>query len=147
MDMEMVERDVEVVFRDGSGVAGTFFLEPASPLNERGQSLLDLLNGPRRFLPLRTPSGEVLILQKNAIVMVRSTGREIESSMPYARIIPVRMDLLSGVTLEGSVYQDLPLSYPRISDFLNFSLQFFCLAMQDVDCFVNSEMVRSVSQG
>jgi hypothetical protein len=142
--IERVRRGAEVWFSNGSRTTGTFFLEPASPNREEPQSLSELLNSSRRYLPLEVDAGEVLLIQKNAIVLARSSQCSLTPRTPYSRDIPVRVALLTGETLEGTIAQDLPASHPRISDFLNYSAQFFALRTLGWDCLLNSESVCSV---
>jgi hypothetical protein len=108
------------------------------------QSLLELLNAPRRFLPLETENGELLLVQKNGLVLARSNQCILVQRSPHAKDIPVSVELLTGDSMDGTISHDLPESYPRISDFLNFSPQFFALRIDGWDCLLNSESVRSV---
>ncbi|MFW6357426.1 MAG: hypothetical protein ACOC0K_01700 [bacterium] len=142
----MIKKFVAVEFDDRTSITGSFFCEPASPLYEQGQTLLELLNCSRRYLPMEDSAKRVLFIQKRAVVIVRATTTELEINSAYATIIPVRVELLSGDSMEGNVYQDLPSSHPRLSDYLNFSRQFFPLQLEGVDCFINTDMVKFVYQ-
>jgi hypothetical protein len=139
-----IRRQAEVWFTDGSRITGSFFLEPVSPHGQEPQSLLELLNAPRRFLPLETENGELLLVQKNGLVLARSNQCILVQRSPHAKDIPVSVELLTGDSMDGTISHDLPESYPRISDFLNFSPQFFALRIDGWDCLLNSESVRSV---
>ena len=142
--LERIRKDAEIWFTDGTRCCGCFFLEPATPSGEGPQTLFALLNSSRRYLPLEVESGEVLLIQKHALVLARSALDPLIPGNPYAKTVPVAVELLTGETLQGTIAQDLPASFPRLSDFLNFSPQFFALRIEGWDCILNSDSVSSV---
>ena len=147
MELKTVRKRAEVVFRDDSVLTGHFFVATLSPLHDGSQTMAELLNGERGFLPLEIRAGETVLVQKNAIALVRIGERDQIVPAALARSIPVTVCLLSGQSLEGTVRNDLPSDYSRLSDFFNHSLPFFVLEEPGGDCLVNLDAVRSVRSG
>lgn len=82
---------------------------------------LDVLNHADAFLPLALPSGETLLLAKDAIIEVETTA-EIEDD-PYraagARPEAIEVRLSGGVVRSGTVRMEVPSDHSRVLDFLN----------------------------
>ena len=144
LKLEMVRRRAEVVFSDGTRQSGDFFLSPRSPNHAGRESMAELLNGERSYIPLESRAGKIILVQKRSIVMVLLEGDEVRKDLAYQRQIAAQVRFLSGENMEGTVYLDLPRSHSRLSDFLNYSKAFFCLEVGDRDYLVNSRFVKMV---
>lgn len=142
MKIETIKKQVEVVFEDGTRMVGSLFLSPASAHRWGKESIEELLNGDRRYLPMELNSREVVLLSKNAIVMAVSKEKETERIPTNARKIPVELVLRSGETLRGDVHNDLPKTHSRLSDCLNHTDAFFRIEVGTLDCFVSNGFVR-----
>jgi hypothetical protein len=142
--IERIKKHVEVVFEDGTRMEGLFFLSPASAYRLGEESIEELLNGDRKSLPMQVNQKDVVLLSRSAIVMALSKEKEIEPIPANAKKIPVEIVLRSGQALKGEIYNDLPLTYSRLSDYLNRSDIFFRLEMGDRDCFVSNQFVRLI---
>lgn len=75
---------------------------------------------------------------------VRMTVSEIPKELPYLSPLSAKIYLLSGDIFEGQVYIDLPKSYTRLSDFLNFSQQFIFINIDEQDVLINTAFVKMV---
>ena len=75
MKIETIKKPVEVVFEDGSRMEGSLFLSPASAHRWGGESIEELLNGDRRYLPMELISKKIVLLSKSAIVMAVFKGK------------------------------------------------------------------------
>jgi hypothetical protein len=144
LKLETIRRRAEVVFSDGTRESGDFFLSPRSPNHAGRESMAELLNGERSYIPLESGAGKIILVQKRSIVMVLLEGDEVRKDPAYQRPITAQVCFLSGENMEGTVYLDLPRSHSRLSDFLNYSKAFFCLKVGDRDYLVNSRFVKMV---
>ena len=144
LKLETIRRRVEVVFSDGTRESGDFFLSPGSPNHAGRESMAELLNGERSYIPLELGAGKIILVQKRSIVMVLLEADEVRKDLAYQRQIAAQVRFLSGENMEGTVYLDLPRSHSRLSDFLNYSKAFFCLEVGDRDYLVNSRFVKMV---
>ena len=144
LKLDMIRRRGEVIFSDGTRESGDFFVSPSSASHTGRESIAELLNGERSYIPLESRAGEVVLLQKRSIVMVLLEADEMRKDLAYQRRITAQVRFLSGESMEGTVYLDLPKSRSRLSDFLNYSKAFFYLEVGDKDYVVNSQFVKMV---
>lgn len=144
MKLQTIKRQVEVVFEDGTRVEGSLFLSTASAHRWGKESIGELLNGDRKYLPMELTGEEVILLSKKAIVMAFSKEKEIEPIPPNAKRIPAEVILITGERLRGEVSNDLPMTYSRLSDYLNRSDAFFYIEVGARDCFVSNEYIRLI---
>ena len=142
MKIETIKKQVEVVLEDGSRLEGCLFLSPASAHRWGEESIEELLNGDRRYLPMELGSKEVVLLSKSAIVMAVSKEKETEPIPTTAKKIPVELVLRSGETLRGDVHNDLPKTHSRLSDYLNHTDAFFHIEVGVLNFFVSNGFVR-----
>jgi hypothetical protein len=140
--IETIKKQVEVVLEDGSRFEGSLFLSPASAHRWGEESIEELLNGDRRYLPMELGSKEVVLLSKSAIVMAVSKEKETEPIPTTAKKIPVELVLRSGETLRGDVHNDLPKTHSRLSDYLNHTDAFFHIQVGVLNFFVSNGFVR-----
>lgn len=144
MKLQTIKKQVEVVFEDGTRMEGSLFLSTASAHRWGKESIGELLNGDRKYLPMELTGEEVILLSKKAIVMAFSKEREIEPIPTNAKRIPAEVILISGETIKGEVFNDLPMTYSRLSDYLNQSDAFFYIEVGALDCFVSNKYVRLI---
>ena len=144
LKLDMIRRRGEVIFSDGTRESGAFCVSPRSANHTGRESIAELLNGERSYIPLESRRGAVLLLQKRSIVMVLVEADEMRKELAYQRPITAQVYFLSGESMEGIVYLDLPESHSRLSDFLNYSKAFFCLEVGDKNYLVNSQFVKMV---
>ena len=148
--VEKIKKPASIIFHDSTRLDGSFFVSKVS-LNHPGmESIPELLSNDNNFLPFELMDGEVAILRKKNIVLIQLQQDEHFREHLYPRQIPVRMRLLSGKTMEGVVFSDLPENQSRLSDFLNASHGFFYLKADDLNFFVNAQYVmvmQSVTLG
>jgi len=142
--LQTIKRQVEVVFEDGTRMQGSLFLSTASAHRWGRESIGELINGDRKYLPMELSGGEVVLLSKKAIVMAFSKEKEIEPLPTNAKRIPAEVILVSGETIRGDVSNDLPMTYSRLSDYLNQSDAFFYIEVGALDCFVSNKYVRLI---
>jgi hypothetical protein len=140
----MIKRRVEVIFSDGTHECGNFFVSPRSANHTGRESIAELLNGEKSYIPLESREGQIVLLHRRSMVMVLLEANEVSKDLTYQRQIPARVCFLSGENMEGTVYLDLPKSRSRLSDFLNYSKAFFYLEVGDKDYLVNSQFVKMV---
>lgn len=145
MKLKMIKKPVEVVFEDGTKLEGAFFLSPSSAHHWGTESLEELLNGDRKFLPIEVSPEHVMLVSKSAIMRVTAKEKDEEVLAKGSTKIPAEIVFRSGETMDGIVYQDLPVTHSRLSDYLNRSEAFFHIEVDSRDCFVASAFVRLIT--
>lgn len=144
MKLQTIKRPVVVVFEDGTRMEGSLFLSTASAHRWGKESIGELLNGNRKYLPMELTGREVVLLSKKAIMMAFAKEKETEPIAADAKRIPAEVVLRSGERLRGEVSNDLPMTYSRLSDYLNHSDDFFYIDLGAKDCFVSNGHVRMI---
>ena len=144
LKIETMRKKGEVFFSDGSRFSGDFFVSPSSAGHAGSELVYDLLNSERSFIPFELQEGEVVLFQKDSIVKVLLEENELAKDQPYHKENRARVHLLSGETIEGKVYLDLPETHFRLSDFLNYSHAFFYLEVNGQDYLINSRFIKLV---
>lgn len=144
MKIRMIRKLAEVILEDGSNLQGSFFLSPTSAHRLGPESMKELLNGDRSFLPLELGREDLVLVSRNAIAMVFSKEQEDESLSRGQARIPAEVILRSGKTLQGDIRHDLPETHSRLSDFMNRSGPFFHLEVASKDCFVATASVKLI---
>lgn len=108
---------------DGRSFEGILSLHLNAETHQGTETVLDRLNDPNLFLPLRVPGDlPVVFLNKSQIVRVDVPHEEVAPADPEymaeTNIQPVKIQLINGAQLQGTVRIDGP-SGRRLSDFLN----------------------------
>jgi len=143
--LQTIKKQVEVVFEDGTRMEGCLFLSTRSAHRWGQESVEELLNGARKYLPMELNPGELVLLSKKAIVIAFAKKEEGTEPVPAnAKRIPAEVILRSGETLRGEVYNDLPMTHLRLSDYLNQSEDFFRIEVGATDYFVSNGFVRLI---
>ena len=144
LKIETTKKKAEIICSDESSLNGSFFVALRAPTREGNELVLDLLVSEKTYLPFELDEGQIVLLQKECIVMIVLEDRDMKKSITYEQKIPAEVRFLSGESIEGRVYSDLPRSHARLSDFLNQSKTFFYLEVGDKDYLVNSRLVKAV---
>jgi hypothetical protein len=144
LKIQTTKKKAEIICSNESRLTGSFFVSLRAPNYEGNELVLDLLVSEKTYLPFELDEGEIVLLQKRCIVMVVLKVTEMKRIITYQHNIPTKVHLLSGQTIEGKVYSDLPRTHARLSDFLNHSKAFFYLEVGDKDYLVNSQFVNIV---
>lgn len=147
LKLKTQKRQAETKFSDGNSLRGSFFISPHSKGRLGSDNIIELLNDDRSYIPFEISEGEISLLQKDSIMLVRLIVGEMPKDLPYLSRISTRVFLLSGDILEGYVYSDLPKSHTRLSDFLNFSQKFFFINVDEQDFLINTKFVKMVMPG
>lgn len=144
MKIRMIRKQAEILFEDGSSLEGFFFLSPTSAHRLGPESMEELLNGDRSFLPLELNREDVALVSRNAIVMVLTAEKGEETIPRGPAKIAAEITLRSGKTLQGNIRHDLPETHSRLSDFVNRSGTFFHIEIASQDCFVATAFVKLI---
>lgn len=144
LQIETTKKRAEIICSDKSSLNGSFFVALRAPTREGNELVLDLLVSEKTYLPFELNEGQIVLLQKECIVMIVLEDRDMKNSITYEQKILAEVSFLSGESIEGKVYSDLPRSHARLSDFLNHSKPFFYLEVGDKDYLVNSRLVKAV---
>jgi len=141
------KKQAKIKFSDGHSICGNFFISPHPKGLPGSENVIELLNDDRFYIPFEIAEGEISLLQKESIMMVRMAISEIRRDLPYQNRTLAKVFLLSGNILEGYVFIDLPKTHTRLSDFLNFSKRFFFMDVDEQDFLVNTKFVKMVMPG
>ncbi len=141
------KRQAKIIFSDGRSIVGHFFISPSPKGLAGSENVIEILNDDRFYIPFEIAEGEISLLQKGSIVMVRMAICEMPKDLPYLSRASTKIFLLSGDILEGNVFIDLPKTRTRLSDFLNFSKRFFFIEVDEQDILVNTTFVKMVTPG
>jgi len=141
-EIKTLKKRAVVSMTDCSSLSGCFFVSPKSSLHEGPETIYELLTGDRTYLPFDWDGEGVVLLQKGSIATVRLEEKEINKYIPFQKKLRTRISFLSGETLEGNVFSDLPKAYLRLSDYLNLNSNFFYIQVGDNDYLVNTLCVK-----
>jgi hypothetical protein len=144
--VEMIKKKAEIVFFNASPIVGSFYVSRQAATHKGSETVLEILNSNKKYLPFETKENDIVLLQKGGVMMVILEDSEIGEKAPFLQGISAEVFFISGDPIMGKVYSDLPKSHSRLSDFLNLSEVFFHLEVEDNDYLVNSQFVKFVRQ-
>lgn len=147
LKLKTQKRQAEIMFSDGHSIDGHFFISPSPKGLSGSENVIEILNDDRFYIPFEIAEGEISLLQKGSISMVRMAISEMPKDLPYLSRTSTKIFLLSGDILEGHVFNDLPKTRTRLSDFFNFSKRFFFIEVDEQDILVNTKFVKMVTPG
>jgi len=147
LKLRIQKRQAKIKFTDGHSICGHFFISPSPKEFSGSENVIDILNDDRSYIPFEIAVGEISLLQKEAIGVVRMDLSEMPKDLPYLGRTSAKIFLLSGDILEGHVFINLPKSHTRLSDFLNFSKKFFFIDIDEQDFLINTKFVKMVMPG
>jgi hypothetical protein len=117
---------------DGMSFEGSLSLHLNAETHPGAETVLDRLNGPNLFLPLRVP-GDLPVVFLNKIQIVR-VDAPYEGGTPVdpeheaeTNTQAIKVQLINGEQLQGTVRIDGPSGRRRLSDFLNAQPSFLPL--------------------
>ncbi len=119
-----VEKDrvqVVLVTVAGERIAGEVFVQPFT-MNHRGpEEVIDLLNGPDPFFPLRCADGAIRFFLKERVLEAELADNppDDDARRACAREAQVEVSLAPGISYRGSISYEVPSSRPRLLDYLN----------------------------
>ena len=125
-----------ILFSTQGSLDVNLFLSYQAEAHAGQENILDLLNSKRAFIPVEDVlTNEILLIGKTRIVHVTLDDRNEGNEAPGQVELPVILELLSGETVEGSLFTDLPDGKKRLSDYLDLSGQFICLRQEKSDLY------------
>lgn len=148
MKVEKFRRRANVHFSNGGSLDVHFFLGPQAEAHPGPETLLDVLNSDRKFIPIEDIlMNEVLLIGKTRIVYLEllEAGPVLQEKELVE--LPVTIELVNGENLRGSFLTDLPPESRRTSDYLNLMPPYICLQSEPHWLIINKAYVLSVKQG
>jgi hypothetical protein len=126
VDLAVPMRSATFTFRteDGKSFEGTLSLHLNAEKHQGTETVLDRLNDLNLFLPLRVP-GDLHVVFLNKIHIVRvdvphEEGAPVDpEDVAESNIQSIKVQLINGEQLQGTVRIDGPSGRRRLSDFLN----------------------------
>lgn len=109
---------------DKTTFEGTLFLHLSAESHDGPETVLDRLNTPDRFMVLGVAGdGPVVILNKSQIIRVdlpvQGGANEAGEPLPMPELERVRVRLINGEQLDGTIRVEGPVGRQRLADFLN----------------------------
>jgi hypothetical protein len=139
---------VHVRLRGEGHFEGDVFLSGCSPIHDGPQGLVELLNEPEPFFPIRLPGSEVRLVGKHEVIVValpRPAAERYGGIRDYPTWQPARLVLVDDRTLQGDLnISASEIRYPRVLDALNAPGRFVCLRDEHALHVVNKNAVRWV---
>jgi hypothetical protein len=135
-----------VTLVEGIAIGGDLHVQPAAARHPGAETTLEMLNRPERFFPLTQDDGEAVFIAKRQVAFVEDRaqiglGDPVRASV--ARMFPMEVTLLGGLTLTGVSQSVLPPEHSRTSDFLNTTAEsFFPLQTEQALLYINRDHVR-----
>jgi hypothetical protein len=143
------EVPVRVLINDGRTLDGTLFTAETGAAG-RPEDLLSHLNDPSEdFVPLLC-GGDSFLLNKRGILWVQLTGSaatELAEQAGSGQRVPVRVSLVGGVGVVGTLIVVMPLERSRVVDYLNASGPFLPLFGDGTVTLVQRRFVVTVTSG
>lgn len=134
---------------DGAKLEGQVFLRQHVEAHAGPETLQDRLNDPDLFLTVSLPGDTPLVfLNKIQLIRVDISGEErpphVPESLVGVSIEPIRVQLINGEQLSGSVRIEGPAGKRRLSDFLNTQPAFLPLQGPDRLHFLHKRFIARV---
>jgi hypothetical protein len=148
LKVEKFKCRANVHFSTGGSLDVHFFLEHQAETHPGPETVLDILNSDRKFIPIEDIlMNEVLLIGKTRIVYLELFERGSALQGEGLEELPVTIEIVNGETLRGSFLTDLPPESRRASDYLNLMPQYICLRSNPQWLVINKGYVLSVKQG
>jgi len=148
LKIEKFKCRANVHFSTGGSLDVHFFLGYQAETHPGSETLLDVLNSERTFVPIEDIlMNEVLLIGKTRIVYLELPEAGAVLQGKDLMELPVTVELVNGETLRGSFLTDLPPESRRASDYLNLMSRYICLQSQPHWLVINKGYVLSVKQG
>lgn len=135
-----------VTLVEGIAIGGDLHVQPGAARHLGAETPLEMLNRPEPFFPLTQDDGEAIFIAKRQVAFVE---QRINASLTdpvrasVARMFPLEVTLVGGLTLTGVSQSELPPQHSRTSDFLNSPGEpFFPLQTEQALLYVNRLHVR-----
>lgn len=131
--------------------SGDVFLHHGAVKHSGDETVLDLMNDPHPFFPLRvsepTP-GTVLIAKSHVHCMFvppMADDERIADARAAATRLEVTIELDDEQELDGTIYAELPPGQGRTLDFVNLpGSPFLVLVQASRDCIVNRSRIQAI---
>jgi hypothetical protein len=141
--------DARLVLQEGPAEDVTLFLPTVSKTHSGPETMDEFVNSDRRFFPVKSrDSGRSFLVSRNAILML-----EVGTDAPMlfkmegqiaSSVELVRLELDSGLAVEGSVRVITPPEKARLSDFFNQEDKFVPVETAERVTYVNKDHVVCV---
>jgi hypothetical protein len=145
LKVEKFKQKATICFSTEGSLDVHFFLAYHAENHSGAETILDVLNSEKTFIPLEDIfTNEILLIGKTEIMYL---SLSLDKTMPArfeAVAIPVKVELLNGEIMEGKFLTDLPPDKLRLSDFLNYTPQFISLWRDDTNLILNKAYILSV---
>ena len=145
MKVEKFKHRARIFFSTEGALDVHFFLAYETETHPGSETVLDVLNSEKTFIPLEDIlTNEILLVGKTEIMYVELSGEHTHQEPEKALEIPVKVELLNGEILEGGFFSDLPPDRLRLSDYLSYTPQFILLWGDKTDHILNKARILSV---
>ncbi len=141
---------VEIVVDGDRSESVTLFLSTLSETHAGPETLDEALNHERDFLPARSNETEQMLLIRRRAIRSVTVSDDVAAECrahddAFSCVDLVRLELVGGETIEGTLATVLPPQKPRLSDYFNSGApDFVPLAVEEGVTFVNRDFISIV---
>ncbi len=147
MKVEKFKQKATICFSTEGSLDVHFFLAYHAENHPGAETILDVLNSEKTFIPLEDIlTDEILLIGKTEIMYLSLPSGESFPDNLEAVAIPAKVELLNGEIMEGKFFTDLPPDKLRLSDFLNYTPQYISLWRDQNSLILNKGYILSVKQ-
>ena len=142
--------DVEIAVDGGRCETVSLFLSTLSEAHAGPETLDEALNRERDFLPVRSKEKEQTFLIRRRAIRMVTVSDDVPAETRghdegFTCVDLVRLELVGGEVIEGTLATVLPPATPRLSDYFNSGETLFVpLAVEAGVSFVNREFISIV---
>lgn len=141
--------EAKLILSEGREEEVTLFLRAVAETHSGPESIDEFLNGPRRFIPVKSNgTGKSYLVQRDFIqrVDVGENAPILSHMTPdlASGIDVVRIEMTNAVVLEGTLACFQPPEHRRLSDFFNMEETFIPLEVNEGVSYVNKNYISLV---
>lgn len=145
--IEKFRRRATLRLSTGGMLDVNFFLGYHSEIHRANETILDLLNSDRAFMPVEDSfTNEILLIGKDKIMTLELPERDLLPEKLSCPAISVRIELIDGDIFYGIFHIDMPPDKSRLSDYLNTRYKFVYLCLEQNDLILNKTYIFSVKE-
>ncbi len=141
---------IKLFFLDGTSKEGCIFLSLQAAHHEGRELVVDVLNEPEPFLPIKFHDGPTKLINKGNLLMISFPSDEREDPAEDSGLekteAQVAIHLINGTRLDGNFLFVLPNHARRVKDFLNQTASYLELRKDGETYLIKKDHVLYVEE-
>jgi hypothetical protein len=139
-------REIHVKLSNGDEIKGDVYLRLHEAHHSGSQKVEELLNENTPFIPIRTSQDFIFVNSSQVVSATTYSELERAELLTFGNKYPIRIKMLHGEEIKGDIIICLPQGRNRVTDYLNQTIQFFSVFLQDRIIYINKEFILSVQE-